>query len=57
VFEFRIDGFTFLGEVIHHHMEGGVWVAGVKVEHRLNDEELTRILRDFSELSSLRQYS
>jgi hypothetical protein len=42
--EFRIQGFTFLGEVVHCRQEGDKWLAGVRIENQLNDEQLNRIL-------------
>jgi hypothetical protein len=45
--EFRVDSHTFLGEVVHCRREGHKRVAGVRIEHRLDDEQLRRILEPY----------
>ena len=42
--EFRVQGCTFVGEVVHYLQEGDKWLVGVKTENRLNDGQLRRIL-------------
>jgi hypothetical protein len=42
--EFRIQGFTFLGEGVHSRQGGDKWLADVRIEKQLNDEQLNRIL-------------
>jgi hypothetical protein len=42
--EFRVQEFTFVGEVIHYLQEGDKWLVGVRTENRLNDGQLRRIL-------------
>jgi hypothetical protein len=45
--EFSVQGFTLLGEVIHYHQEGEKWLVGIKIECRLDDEQLREILEQF----------
>jgi hypothetical protein len=42
--EFRFKGHTFLGEVAHYGRNREKWLAGVRFEHRLEEEQLRRIL-------------
>ena len=45
--EFRADNHTFLGEVVHCRREGDKRLVGIRIEHRLDDEQLRRILKPY----------
>jgi hypothetical protein len=45
--EFSADNFVLTGEVIHCRPDGNKWLAGVRVQHRLTSEQLTKILHLF----------
>lgn len=45
--EFRADNHTFLGEVVHCRREGEKCLVGIRMEHRLDDEQLRRILKRY----------
>ncbi len=42
--EFRCKGCILLGEVVHYGRNKEKWLAGVKFERRLDEEQLRRIL-------------
>lgn len=42
--EFRLNGHTFLGEVVHYGRNREKWLAGVRFNHRLEEEQLFQIL-------------
>jgi PilZ domain-containing protein len=45
--EFRVEGLTLAGEVIHYHREGDRARIGVRIQPRLDDQQLRKILQPF----------
>ena len=45
--EFRVEGLSLAGEVIHYHQEGDRSRIGVRIQYPLDHEELQKILQPF----------